>query len=117
MAETTIDAGSYGINDMLRNGPTNILKDVVSSHQLESSEKNYHLNVEKQDLLSARNIQGIHMPIKLGMEKAIASKIRRLPGLPSSNLALRTLLGTNDLIGPEDLFNDISDKYDQSMDI
>merc|ERR1712168_898149 len=66
---------------------------------------------------SVRNIQGLHMPIKLGMEKAIASKIRRLPGLPSSNLALRTLLGVGDEIGPEDIFNDISDKYTQTVQL
>merc|ERR1712126_588162 len=118
MAETTLDAGLQGVNDMLRNGPPNILKDLVSSHPLESSEKIYHFNEEKREMASARNIQGLHMPFKLGMEKAIVSKIRRLPGLPSSNIAMRTLLGVGDEIGPEDIFNDISDKYIQpSMQI
>jgi len=116
MAETTLNAGAHGVHDMMRSGPANVLQNVVSGHPVESSEKMYHFNEEKRELASARNVQGIHMPIKLGMEKAVASKIRRLPGLPSSNLALRTLLGA-DGIGPEDIFNDISDKYVQAMPI
>lgn len=110
MAETAINAGSYGVNDLLRNGPTNVLQNIVSSHPLESSEKNYKMNEVKRDLASARNIHGLHMPIKLGMEKAVLSKIHRLPGLPSSNLSLRTILG-DDLLGPEDIFNEVSDRY------
>jgi len=31
--------------------------------------------------------------------------MHRMPGLPSSNLSLRTLTGDNDMIGPEDIFN------------
>ena len=116
MAQTTLNTGAHGVHDTMRSGPSNILQNVVSSHPVESSEKMYHFNDEKRELASARNVQGLHMPIKLGMEKAVASKIRRLPGLPSSNLALRTLLGADE-IGPEDIFNDVSDKYVQAMPI
>ena len=112
MATTSLDAGSYGVNDMMRNGPSNVLSGVVSAHPLQSAEKNFHLNEEKRMMNATRNIHGMHMPIRLGMEKAVASKIRRLPGMQSSNLAMRTLLGTTSTIGPEDVFNDVSDKYD-----
>merc|ERR1712076_216078 len=87
MAETSLDIGSYGVNDMLRNGPSNVLRNVVCSHPMEASEKNFHLHAEKRKLASARNIQGLHMPIKLSMEQAVTSKIQRLPGLQSSNIA------------------------------
>merc|ERR1719369_55991 len=111
-----MNVGAHGVHDVMRSGPANILQNVVSSHPVEARERVYHLTEEKRELASARNVQGLHMPIKLGMEKAVASRIRRLPGLPSSNLALRTLLMADGL-GPEDIFNDISDKYVQAMPI
>jgi len=117
MAETTLNVGPHGVHDVMRNGPANILQNVVSSHPVEARERVYHLTEEKRELASVRNVQGLHMPIKLGMEKAVASRIQRLPGgLPSSNLALRTLLMADGL-GPEDIFNDISDRYVQAMPI
>jgi proteasome maturation protein len=94
---------------MRTGAPANILENVVCGHPVEASEKVPHMNGEKRELASVRRVQGLHMPFKLNMEKAIASKIRRLPGLPSSNLAMRTLMGAEGL-GPEDIFNDISDK-------
>jgi len=118
MASTSMSAGGQGVHDVMRNGPANILQGVVSSHPVEATDRVYHRDNERREIASARNVQGLHMPIKLGMEKAVASKIGRLPGsgLPSSNLALRTLLMADGL-GPEDIFNDISDNYVPTLHI
>lgn len=35
----------------------------------------------------------------------LKSQPHRMPGLPSSNLSLRTLTDESNLIGPEDIFN------------
>ncbi|XP_077592174.1 proteasome maturation protein [Stigmatopora nigra] len=53
-----------------------------------------------------RNIQGLHAPLKLQMEYRAAKQIQRLPFLPSSNLALDILRGTDESIGFEDILND-----------
>lgn len=54
-----------------------------------------------------RSTQGIHAPLKLMMEKNYASKVGRLPFLPSSNLMLEVLEGRDESIGFEDIYNGI----------
>jgi len=52
------------------------------------------------------NVYGSHMPLRLQMEQTILSQIQRLPGLHSSFAGLETLLGKDEEIGFEDIFND-----------
>lgn len=52
-----------------------------------------------------RNTQGLHAPLRIGMELKAAKRVGHLPFLPSSNLMLNTLRGTDVDIGPEDIFN------------
>ncbi|XP_065669366.1 proteasome maturation protein-like [Hydra vulgaris] len=110
MTEIKFDVGLLGANDQFRNGFQSALKDVVSKHPLEISEKNYFKNSERREFSATRSAHGLHMPMKLQMERAVASRIQRIAGLPSSNLALRTLMGINDILGPEDIFNDVSEE-------
>ncbi|XP_057314760.1 proteasome maturation protein-like [Hydractinia symbiolongicarpus] len=112
MSETTVEPGSYGLHDTMRKGFNHALSNVTVNHPVEYSEKMYFVNAEKKELSAVRTAHGLHMPVKLRMEKAVAAKIHRLPGLPSSNLALRTLMGINDMIGPEDIFNDTPEQMD-----
>lgn len=108
MSETNIDVGSYGVHDTMKAGSSHALSRVIANHPLEKHEQNFHKIQEQREMKSTRDLLGIHMPIKLQMERTVASKIRRLPGLPSSQLALRTLMDCELAIGPEDLFNDVS---------
>lgn len=98
--------GSYGLQDSLRSGFTSVKNELLPSHPLEMSEKNYHLNKDKMNFSTLRNIQGLHAPLKLQMEYRAARQIQRLPFLPSSNLALDTLRGSDDMVGFEDILND-----------
>lgn len=52
-----------------------------------------------------RNVQGLHAPLRIGMELKAAKKIGRLPFLPSSNVMCESLTGRDLEIGPEDIFN------------
>lgn len=52
-----------------------------------------------------RNTQGLHAPLRIGMELNSAKKVGRLPFLPSSNIMLDSLTGRDIEIGPEDVFN------------
>ncbi|KAJ2950589.1 hypothetical protein O0L34_g8840 [Tuta absoluta] len=75
------------------------------THPLEASEKNYHLNEEKMNMAMLRNIQGLHAPMRLQMEKKFCSKVGRLPFLPSSNLQADVISGRYLDIGFEDRLN------------
>lgn len=52
-----------------------------------------------------RNTQGLHAPMRLKMELNAASKIGRLPFLPSSNIMIDVLTGRDIEIGFEDFLN------------
>ncbi|XP_068160219.1 proteasome maturation protein [Antennarius striatus] len=98
--------GSYDVQDTMRGGFYSVKNELLPSQALEHSEKNFQLNQEEMNFSSLRNIQGLHAPLKLQMEYRAARQIQRLPFLPSSNLALDTLRGSNDTIGFEDILND-----------
>uniref|UniRef100_A0A9J8B060 Proteasome maturation protein n=2 Tax=Cyprinus carpio TaxID=7962 RepID=A0A9J8B060_CYPCA len=85
---------------------SSVKNELLPSHPLELSEKNFQLNQDKMNFNTLRNIQGLHAPLKLQMEYRAARQIQRLPFLPSSNLALDTLRGSDDTIGFEDILND-----------
>ncbi|XP_062867375.1 proteasome maturation protein [Trichomycterus rosablanca] len=99
-------AEGYGVPDTLRRGFSSVKNELLPNHSLELSEKNFQLNQDKMNLSTLRNIQGLHAPLKLQMEYRAARQIQRLPFLPSSNLALDTLRGTDDSISFEDILND-----------
>ncbi|XP_031428609.1 proteasome maturation protein [Clupea harengus] len=99
-------AGAYGVQDTMRRGFSSVKNELLPSHTLEISEKNFQLNQDKMNFSTLRNIQGLHAPLKLQMEYKAARQIQRLPFLQSSNLALDTLRGSDDTIGFEDILND-----------
>uniref|UniRef100_A0A3P8VSV8 Proteasome maturation protein n=1 Tax=Cynoglossus semilaevis TaxID=244447 RepID=A0A3P8VSV8_CYNSE len=96
----------FGVQDSLRGGFSSVKNELLPSHPLELSEKNFRLNQDKMNFSTLRNIQGLHAPLKLQMEYQAARQIQRLPFLQSSNLALDTLRGSDDTIGFEDILND-----------
>lgn len=49
--------------------------------------------------------QGLQAPLKLMMEREAASKVGRLPFLPSSNVMREVLEGRDEEIGFEDILN------------
>ena len=53
----------------------------------------------------ARSVLGIQAPLKMMTELQVASKIGRLPCLPSSRLMLDVLRGTNEDISFDDILN------------
>ncbi|KAG8584893.1 hypothetical protein GDO81_004810 [Engystomops pustulosus] len=109
IAELSTQYGGYGVQDTLRAGFSSVQSDLLPSHPLELSEKNFQINQEKVGFSTLRNIQGLHGPLKLQMEFKAAKQIQRLPFLSSSNIALDTLRGTDESISFEDILNDPSE--------
>ncbi|XP_010073037.1 PREDICTED: proteasome maturation protein, partial [Pterocles gutturalis] len=87
---------------------TSVKNELLPSHPLELSEKNFQLNQDKTNFATLRNIQGLHAPLKLQMEFRAVKQVQRLPFLHSSNVALDTLRGNDESIGFEDILNDPS---------
>ncbi|XP_062513862.1 proteasome maturation protein-like [Corticium candelabrum] len=71
-------------------------------HPLEDSERNYVRNLEELNLQMLRNLQGVHAPFRLGMERALASKVGRLAPLQSSNVMLNVVMGLDEVLGFQD---------------
>ncbi|KAJ7401209.1 Proteasome maturation protein [Pitangus sulphuratus] len=84
---------------------TSVKSELLPSHPLELTEKNFQLNQDKTNFATLRNIQGIHAPLKLQMEFRAVKQVQRLPFLHSSNVALDTLRGNDECIGFEDILN------------
>ncbi|KAJ7350227.1 hypothetical protein OS493_037690 [Desmophyllum pertusum] len=105
VTEVSSSVGHFGVPDQMRTGFSNVKSALTTSHPLEASEKNFLQNQEMLDFKMLRNTQGLQAPLKLQMERAVASKIQRLPCLPSSMVALDTLMGTDESIGFEDFLN------------
>ncbi|NP_001084753.1 proteasome maturation protein S homeolog [Xenopus laevis] len=108
IGELSTHYGGYGIQDTLRTGFTSVQSELMPSHPLELSEKNFQINQEKVNFSTVRNIQGLHAPLKLHMEFKAVKQVQRLPFLPISNIALDTLRGTDECISFEDILNDPS---------
>ncbi|KAF4788068.1 Proteasome maturation protein [Turdus rufiventris] len=87
---------------------TSVKNELLPSHPLELTEKNFQLNQDKTNFATLRNIQGIHAPLKLQMEFRAVKQVQRLPFLHSSNIAMDILRGNDECIGFEDILNDPS---------
>eukprot|EP00794_Sanderia_malayensis_P007214 gene7214-8022_t len=103
--EFSMKPGStFGVYDTFRNGMSSVRASSSVVHPLEISEKNFHKHKQQEELASLRKAQGVHMAMKLQMERATLSKIQRLPGLKSSRVGLRTVLCDDIQLGFEDMF-------------
>nr|XP_041569847.1 proteasome maturation protein isoform X2 [Taeniopygia guttata] len=101
-------SGLFEGHDLLRRGFTSVKNDLLPSHPLELTEKNFQLNQDKTNFATLRNIQGIHAPLKLQMEFRAVKQVQRLPFLHSSNMGMDILRGNDECIGFEDILNDPS---------
>ncbi|KAM5288015.1 LOW QUALITY PROTEIN: proteasome maturation protein [Ctenodactylus gundi] len=101
-------SGPFESHDLLRKGFSCVKNELLPSHPLELSEKNFQLNQDKMNFSTLRNIQGLFAPLKLQMEFKAVQQVQRLPFLPSSNLSLDILRGSDETIGFEDILNDPS---------
>ncbi|KAI1287499.1 Proteasome maturation protein [Halotydeus destructor] len=78
----------------------------TSVHPLDVLQQNYRDRVDATNFAILKQTQGVHAPLKLMMERQAASKIGRLPFLPSSNIMRDVLEGRDDDIDFEDFLND-----------
>lgn len=73
-----------------------------TSHPVESIQKDWLRNQLESKHHIMGNVYGSHLPMRVRMEMSIVSQVQRLPGLPSHNVGLETLLGRDETIDFED---------------
>uniref|UniRef100_A0A0C9QA84 Pomp protein n=1 Tax=Fopius arisanus TaxID=64838 RepID=A0A0C9QA84_9HYME len=103
--EFGMSSGTYGVPDPMILGLPAAAHKLGTSHPLETSERDFHLNKLKRDMIMLRNVQGLHAPLRIAMELKATEKIGRHPFLPSSGLMRDVLLGRDEDIGFEDILN------------
>ncbi|KYN07330.1 Proteasome maturation protein [Cyphomyrmex costatus] len=86
-------------------GLSSIRQSVGCTHPLEASERNYQKNQDRMNMALLRNTQGLHAPLRIAMELKATENIGRLPFLSSSNVMRDVLLGKDQSIGFDDIFN------------
>lgn len=104
--QTIRETGAYGIHDVMIHGFASVKNSLSAAHPLEGIDQQCKANAEKMKFAVARSVQGLHAPLKLAFERKAAKEVGRLPFLPSSNLMLEVLEGTDDTISFEDIYND-----------
>mmetsp|Transcript_23479 Transcript_23479/g.52954 ORF Transcript_23479/g.52954 Transcript_23479/m.52954 type:complete len:127 (+) Transcript_23479:88-468(+) len=91
--------------DQMRHGlQTPMALETNQGHPLESALRSHDEFAQKCDMV--RRIYGCAAAMRLKSERTAAEQIQRLPGLPSSFVALQTVLGEDDTINFEDVLND-----------
>ncbi|XP_046748089.1 proteasome maturation protein [Diprion similis] len=101
----SIPDDTHGVPNALVSGLSSTRANLGFSHPLQASEQNYVQNKLRMDMVMLRNTQGLHAPMRLAMELKAADKVGRLPFLPSSGLMRDVILGRDEEIGFEDIFN------------
>ncbi|GLH05840.1 hypothetical protein R5R35_007259 [Gryllus longicercus] len=109
-----VKEGHYGIPDPMIFGLGATTKEkLVQSHPLELSEAKYAENQFKMNMVTLRNVQGLHAPLRIGMELAAARRVGHLPFLSSSRAMEEVITGRDEEIGFEDILN--TDEFREQM--
>jgi proteasome maturation protein len=101
--------GPCGIPDPMLFRHSQALDAITVGHPLEYSEKHWDERQMAMDMAMLRQTQGCYAPLHLKMELEIASRVKRLPCLPSSNLMTDSLTGRLDTIDFDSILNDPMD--------
>ncbi|XP_018340755.1 PREDICTED: proteasome maturation protein [Trachymyrmex septentrionalis] len=96
---------NYDLPNPMVSGLSSIRQSVGFAHPLEASERNYKKNQDRMNMILLRNTQGLHAPLRIAMELKATESIGRLPFLSSSNVMRDILLGKDQNIEFEDVFN------------
>ncbi|KAG0249522.1 D-tyrosyl-tRNA(Tyr) deacylase [Mortierella polycephala] len=104
---TTVDtSNSYGLHDTMRFGMRQIATEITAKHPLENRLAEWDNTQLELKMNMARNMYGMHAPIKMAMERSLVTKARGPSMLPTrSNLGLDILMGKDETIDFEDFLN------------
>lgn len=77
-----------------------------SKHAIEEMQKNYLRSEEKKKMYRASIAYGLHMPLKMKIERELLCQSQRLPGgMKSSLLGIEILMGKDTTIDYDEILN------------
>jgi proteasome maturation protein len=106
---------SFGLHDTLQYGTRSIAQEVKSDSAIKQRLESWEETQDNLKLTLQRNIDGLHAPIRLLMERKIVSANPHMPALPQSNIHLDILMGRDETLEPADFFGGM--ESGPSMDI
>ncbi|ORX57315.1 proteasome maturation factor UMP1 [Piromyces finnis] len=95
----------YGVHDTFRYGPRKLVDEVLPAHPLQARLENWDATQDRLQMTMLRNTFGMHVPIRLQMEKAIVSQVNRAPRQlhpEFNNVGMDILNGNDCSLGFED---------------
>ncbi|KIM84723.1 hypothetical protein PILCRDRAFT_96799 [Piloderma croceum F 1598] len=106
---------SFGLHDTLQYGARSIAQEVKQDGVIRQRLESWEETQDNMKLTLQRNIEGLHAPVRLLMERKIVSSNPHMPELPQSNIHLDILMGRDECLEPADFFGAI--ESGPSMDI
>ena len=94
-----------GAVDHLRYGFRSLESEYAAQHPVQNLQTANSSSAWLAKLDVVRRTHGGHLAMRLATEKETFGRVRRLPGLESSNIALQTLMGTAETVDFPDFLN------------
>ncbi|KAI0668739.1 proteasome maturation factor UMP1 [Trametes maxima] len=96
-AATTEDtSNSFGLHDTLQYGPRSLAAEVTTSSKVKDRLENWEATQDNLKLQMQRQLFGLHMPMRILMERKLVSQSSHMPALQQSNLHLDILMGRDE---------------------
>ncbi|KAH9891325.1 proteasome maturation factor UMP1 [Cubamyces lactineus] len=117
-ATTQDTSNSFGLHDTLQYGPRSLAAEVTTSSNIKDRLENWEATQDNLKLQMHRQVFGLHMPMRLLMERKLASHNPHMPVLPQSqsNLHLDILMGRDETLECADFMMPVSEMR-QPLDI
>ncbi|RPD56225.1 proteasome maturation factor UMP1 [Lentinus tigrinus ALCF2SS1-7] len=107
---------SFGLHDTLKYGPRSLSAEVNSTGKIRDRLENWEATQDNLKLQMQRQLFGLHMPMRLMMERKIVSQNPHMPIMPQSNLHLDILMGRDETLECADFMTPASEMA-QPLDI
>ncbi|KAI0770931.1 proteasome maturation factor UMP1 [Trametes elegans] len=109
-------SNSFGLHDSLKHGPRNLSAEATTSSAVKVRLENWEATQDNLKLQMHRQVFGLHMPMRLLMERSIVSQNAHMPAVPQSNLHLDILMGRDETLECADFMMPASETK-QPLDI
>ncbi|KZT08883.1 proteasome maturation factor UMP1 [Laetiporus sulphureus 93-53] len=107
---------SFGLHDTLRYGPRSLSAEVTANGGTRERLENWEATQDNLKLTMQREMFGLHMPMRLLMERKIVAQNSHMPALPQSNIHLDILMGRDETLDCADFMMPASE-LSQPLDI
>ncbi|KAM5537527.1 hypothetical protein V8D89_008854 [Ganoderma adspersum] len=109
-------SNSFGLHDSLKHGPRSLAAEITKTNTVRDRLENWEATQDNMKLHMQRQLFGLHMPMRILMERKIVSQNPHMPILPQSNLHLDILMGRDETLECAD-FMGSGAEMKQPMDI